>query len=488
MSEMRQVRVELSIPAASEGPEEEAQTRVSENSSIRCADAVLIAQIRDMSADSVTGSPASVTKQEPPAISYHPPIMPKDFAQPQFQEDVLRPSVPQRQDMSRNSYREGGMPGGAGYGSGYSTLMENRYMPTMNPAPFDPSFPRLHPLHGIPGYPSLAPNSGSHVSTPISADRQTANEPGLERAYSTPFALPGLTTSVAEGQMPPHMQQIASSSQSLLQLPAHAALQMPLRDPQHSQSHGNGAYGGRIPPTVSLLNDSTAATGSGSTSRMSPRDPARAGSPATSSGPPRATAGEASSTSNGSNSHTQMRGSTPPIRPIEIARFPFLSPAIGEGALSSSSSGGRNRSGLTPASLPNILNMTSSTSATDHRKSVGGSVGNHSGGGGSTSSSSKRPSKFSSLHHMVADVNDDSEYEDHEGSSAEEDEKARAAGKGAHAVEQPTHRTERKRKRRKIDRADRANSEDVDQTTPLGRDPISSGYVTEHQARELFGM
>lgn len=285
------------------------------------------------------------------------------------------------------------------------------------------------------------------------------------RPYSTPFALPGLGTSVAEGQMPAHMQQIAGASQSLLQLPV--SLGMP-----REQMQGNGGYGGRTAPAVSLLNDTTT-TGN----RMSPRDAAQA-SPANSSGPasvPRIA--EGSMASNGSN-QTPLRGSSPPIRPIEIHRFPFLSPAMGgEGALV-----GGARSGLTPASLPNILNTTTTAApSAGNDKSASDSSGRSGGGAGSQSTSSKQPAKFSSLHHMVADVHDDSEYDERDDASSADGGTSARKGKG------DSQRQERKRKRRKVDEG-RRGSEEVDQTTPLGRDPVSSGYVTEHQARELFGM
>jgi hypothetical protein len=82
---------------------------------------------------------------------------------------------------------------------------------------------------------------------------------------------------------------------------------------------------------------------------------------------------------------------------------------------------------------------------------------------------------------MVADVHDDSEYEERDDGSSVDGGTSARTGKG------DSQRQERKRKRRKVDEG-RRGSEEVDQATPLGRDPISSGYVTEHQARELFGM
>jgi hypothetical protein len=224
------------------------------------------------------------------------------------------------------------------------------------------------------------------------------------------------------------------------------------------------------------LNDKTAPV-----NRTSPREPVDT-SPANSTGPAsapdgahgRAPAIDGSGASNGSASNV-MRGSSPPIRPIEVSRFPFLSPAIGEGALN------RRRTGLTPASLPNILNtMTSSGDKTNPPPDTALSI--------PSTSSSKRPSKFSSLHHMVADMNGDSDSEGQRGSSIEEDKSGRQGRPATAGGKDEQHPEYQKRKRRKLNRGSRAGSQDVDPATPLGRDPISSGYVTEAQARELFGM
>lgn len=371
------------------------------------------------------------------------------------------------------------MLGSAGYGSGYPSLMDNRYLPTVNAPSFDNPPARFHPPQPMQIYPGLQSASLAlpHVSTPISADRQTANEVNMERVYNTPFALPGLhTAAVTEAQMPPHMEQIASSSQTLLQLPPslpHAVVSQ-MRD--HMQ--GNGNYGGRVTPTVSLLNDKTAPA-----TRTSPRDPAVDPSPADSPGPAsipegvhgRAAPAEGSAASTGSGANV-MRGSSPPIRPIEVHRFPFLSPAIGEGAL------GR-RPGLTPASLPNILNTTSSS--VEGAKSTPDSAGSQSI---PTASSSKRPSKFSSLHHMVADMNGDSDSEGQRESSIEDDVHGDQGRPSTRTGKDDRHEDDQKRKRRKLNHGSRANSEDIAQSTPLQRDPISAGFISEGQARELFDM
>jgi hypothetical protein len=365
----------------------------------------------------------------------YPAIVPKDFAHPpqQSYDDSFRSSIP-RQDHLRPSYRDSGPGIPTPYA--YASFPDNRY-PLPNP---QQSFPRLNPLHGLPGY------THQPLAHGISADRETLHDAAggdPARAYSTPFALPGLSGAVAEGQMPAHMQHIAGAGQGLLQIP--------------NASSGTAGYGGRAVPSVSLLNDfpapTTTASGMGSGIKLSPRDPPAA-SPANSSGPasvPRA--GEGSTTSN----HT--RGATPPIRPIEISRFPFLSPAIGtEGS----------RGGLTPASLPNILNTTAPATG---ENSISSSSAARSGAGGE---SGGKPQKFASLHRMVADVRDDeSDY-----ASSVED-----GARPGTAEEQ----RQGKRKRRKVDPG-RGVSEDVDRETALGKDPVSCGFVTEGQARELFGM
>lgn len=440
---------------------------------------------RDMSTESISGSPASAAKRDMFGNSYLPAIMPKDASQPQYNDESFRSTAP-RPDNSREPYRgtDTGMLGSAGYGSGYNPVMENRYMPTINAPPFENSLPRFYPTVSMQGYPGLQSSSlGASHATPISADRQTANEldkqtaneMNMGRAYNTPFALPGLhTAAVTEAQMPPHMEQLAGSTQPLLQLPPPPH---PMVSQMREQLQGGGNYGGRVTPTVSLLNDKTVPA-----NRTSPRDPVDA-SPANSTGPASAPDGihgkahaiEGSAGSNGSASHV-MRGSSPPIRPIEVSRFPFLSPAIGEGALN------RRRTGLTPASLPNILNTMSSSSDNVNPPPDTAALSVPS------TSSSKRPSKFSSLHHMVADMNGDSDSEGQRGSSIEEDKSGRPGLPSTAGGKDEQHPEYQKRKRRKLNRGSRAGSEDVDQATPLGKDPISSGFVTESQARELFGM
>ncbi|KAJ9095193.1 hypothetical protein QFC19_007648 [Naganishia cerealis] len=212
---------------------------------------------------------------------------------------------------------------------------------------------------------------------------------------------------------------------------------------------------------------------------------------------------EHSNASTGSNSNSHMRGSTPPIRPIEIRRFPFLSPAIGaEGATN------RARSGLTPASLPNILNMSATASASvsssepyqQHSRQSHAELSLGESASGSSPNTSK-PSKFSSLHHMVADVRDeDTEYEeDYDDESHAEDDAAGAAAAGrvrggrhsASAVgheEQHEYSMQRKRKRRKIDPEGSLIDDGLDQGRLFRKDPVSAGYITEHQARELFAI
>lgn len=285
--------------------------------------------------------------------------------------------------------------------------------------------------------------------------------------------------------MPQHMQQIAGAGQALLQIPSTTTTTAAAA----GGGGGGGGYPGRAVPSVSLLNDlppsTTAPAGTGT--KLSPRDPllppppaaAAAGSSGgTSSGPasvPRAAAGEGSTTSTGGGGghHRRRGGTTPPIRPIEISRFPFLSPAIGTDTMGTTRGGG----GLTPASLPNILNTTAAA-AGEASVSTGDSRSGGGGGAGGGDQSVGKPQKFASLHRMVADVRDD---ESDDGSSGGE-----GAGVRSGTAEQERGRV--KRKRRKVDHG-RGGSEDVDQeVTALGRDPVSCGFVTEGQARELFDM
>ncbi|KAJ9096015.1 hypothetical protein QFC21_005379 [Naganishia friedmannii] len=530
---------------------------------------------RNVVADSANGSPAKSFKHDTSAGSghhshshhqhqQHPPIASQDFARipTGSGSDELYRSLTgigggggaARPDLHRNPYRmsEGG---GGGYGQVYP--MENRYnMPiSSHSGSYDSSsgstFPRLNPLQGIHGYPSLQVGSGgSSTSTPISADRQTAHDVGIgmgmRRAYDTPFALPGLhSSSVAESRIPPHMEQIAGSSQGLIQLPLP-----PSMHPQDHSATGAG-YGGRVTPMVSLLNDNKpTAVDAGSALPPPPIDPGQPGtgtSPAAGTDSPghgstsssRAHGGglalraDASSTSTGSNGGgggatsggNPTRGSSPPIRPIEIRRFPFLSPAIG--GESSAVVGGRARSGLTPASLPNILNLATTASTSggsgSSERSKGNtelSMGDRLGGSAGLSSphtSKHQPSKFSSLHHMVADVppEDESEYEEYEddaddASSGDEASgrttrtttinlsASAAAGAGAGGapvggIPMQEYAMERKRKRRKLDPGGASGGaggmEEEDDSARLFReDPVSVGHVTEHQARELFAI
>lgn len=85
-------------------------------------------------------------------------------------------------------------------------------------------------------------------------------------------------------------------------------------------------------------------------------------------------------------------------------------------------------------------------------------------------------------------MNGDSDSEGHRGSSIDDDKPGRQGGPSTATGKDDRHDGDQKRKRRKLNRGNRANSEDLDQATPLRRDPISSGFVTEAQARELFGM
>lgn len=537
------------------------------------------------SADSANGSPAKTYKHDTSGSSHHNqqqqhhhlPIASKDFARipTGSGSDELYRSLTAtgggggavRPDLHRNPYRMS--EGGGGYGqTTYPTMMENRYMPpSAHSGSFDSSsggggssiFPRLNPLQGIHGYPSLqvgVGGGGSSTSTPISADRQTAHvDPGIgigigmgmDRAYNTPFALPGLhSTSVAESRMPPHMEQIAGSSQGLIQLPP-PSLGMHLQDHSAGSGGGAGYNGGRVTPMVSLLNDNkptaTTTTTTTTTSMIDtvPNFSIDVGHPgtgttspavdspghaSTSSGRARGIAPRAdgSSTSTGSNTGgggNLTRGSSPPIRPIEIRRFPFLSPAIGgEGAVV----GGRARSGLTPASLPNILNLSAasgtgsgsglserSTANTDVPSAGGGGGGGSGSGLSSPNTSKHQPSKFSSLHHMVADVPEDEDSENEEYGDEDEDGGSSGAeasgrnrtttinlpssvtGTGAGLRDAPTqeYSMERKRKRRKLDPGGAAafmEEEEEDSARLFRRDPVSVGYVTEHQARELFSM
>ncbi|KAJ9121521.1 hypothetical protein QFC22_002139 [Naganishia vaughanmartiniae] len=518
---------------------------------------------RNVVADSANGSPAKTFKQDTPGGSNHHHnqhqhlhVASKDFARipgSSSNDDLFRSLTARgatRPDLHR-PYRmsEGG---GGGYGQVYPTMMENRYMPSAHAVSFDSgigsssssTFPRLNPLQGIHGYPSLQVGGNTTNATPISADRQTAHDAGIgmgmERAYNTPFALPGLhSSSVAESRMPPHLEQIAASGQSLIQLPLPPSM--------HMQDHSGGVagigYGGRITPMVSLLNDNKPIIDVSVAVNALPIDTSHPPIATTGASPTAAAADspdhtstssgrahgilsrvDGSSTSTGSNTRNPTRGSSPPIRPIEIRRFPFLSPAIGE---SGGVVGGRARSGLTPASLPNILNTStvsgtgtgsgtgssSKISSTELPLASGDMFSSSSGAGPSSPQTSKPlPSKFSSLHRMVADVpeeEDESEYEEYDDDDESSGEEASGrtrtttielsatstaeAGVGKGSMPTQEYSMERKRKRRKLDpggasAATAGIAEENDSMRLFRKDPVSVGYVTEHQARELFSM